>query len=82
MALTIQTMETAHAAKGAKLWTYHTATDTKATVKGASYFDGAAGLLAVGDRIMIHASDADFDAHVASISAANVVVIAAVDAFA
>lgn len=65
---------------GVKIWSYN-GSDAKATVKGAGYFNTAAGLLTVGDRILIHASDADFDAHV-SANAAGVVTIAAVDAFA
>ena len=56
-------------------------TDSKATVKGAGYFNLAASMLAVGDRILIHCSDADFDAHV-SANTGTVVTIAAVDAFA
>lgn len=65
-----------------KLWSYTAGSDNKAAVKGANYFDDAANHLAVGDRIMIHASDADFDAHVSAISGAGAVTIAAVDAFA
>lgn len=64
---------------GLKVWSYN-GSDAKATVKGAGYFNGASGLVAVGDRILIHASDADFDAHV-SANAAGVVTIAAIDAF-
>jgi hypothetical protein len=64
-----------------KLWTYDSGTDNRAAVKGAGYFNSAANLLTVGDRIMIHASDTDFDCHVSAISA-GVVTIAAVDAFA
>ena len=83
MAFTLKNLEN-HAGSGAglKVFSYST-TDNKAAVKGASYFDNAAnaGLLTVGDRIMIHASDADFDAHVTTISAANVVALAAIDAF-
>lgn len=81
MALTLANLEN-HGGSGAgvKVWSYNSA-DAKATIKGASYFDGAAGLLTVGDRLLIHASDADFDAHVSAISAADVVTIAAIDAF-
>lgn len=67
--------------KGSKVFTYYTSGDNKAAVKGAGYFNTAANHLAVGDRIMIHASDADFDAHV-SANSAGVVTIAAIDAFA
>lgn len=81
MALDLTKLETAHAGKGAKVWTYYTSDDAKATVKGAGYFNNASTHLSVGDRLMIHASDADFDAHV-SANAAGVVTIAAVDAFA
>lgn len=81
MAFTIANLENhAGSGGGVKIWTYSTA-DAKATVKGAGYFNDAALNLRVGDRIMIHASDADFDAHV-SANAAGVVTIAAVDAFA
>jgi hypothetical protein len=66
---------------GVKIWSYNAGTDAKAAVKGAGYFNTAAGLLNVGDRILIHASNADFDAHVSAISA-GVVTIAAIDAFA
>lgn len=67
---------------GVKIWSYNGGTDNKAAVKGTGYFNSAAGLLNVGDRILIHASDADFDAHVSAISGAGVVTIAAIDAFA
>lgn len=82
MAFTLANFEN-HAGSGAgvKIWSYDGSADTKATIKGASYFDTAADLLTVGDRIMIHASDADFDAHVSAISA-GVVTIAAIDTFA
>jgi hypothetical protein len=82
MALTLANLEN-HGGSGAgvKVWSYSTS-DNKAAVKGANYFDGAAGLLTVGDRILIHASDADFDAHVSAISGAGAVTIAAIDAFA
>lgn len=79
MALDTQKLAPAAIGKGVKVWTYST-TDNKATVKGAGYFNGAATLLAAKDRLLINASDADFDAHVDSI-AAGVVTIAAVDAF-
>lgn len=81
MALNIKNMETAHAGKGLKIWTYAT-TDTKATVKGAGYFNGAKNLLQVKDKLVIGASDAVFEAKVSAISGAGVVTIAAVDAFA
>lgn len=80
MALDVQKLAPAAVGKGVKLWTYDAGSDAKATVKGANYFDGAATLLAVGDRLLIHASDADFDAHVSAISA-GAVTIAAIDAF-
>lgn len=80
MALDIQKLETAHAGKGVKAWTYHGGADNKATLKGAGYFNGAANLFTVGDRLLLHASDADFDAHVSDITA-GVVTIAAIDAF-
>jgi|TARA_R110000796_G_scaffold129256_3_gene245000 hypothetical protein len=66
---------------GLKMFSYNH-TDNKATVKGTGYFNEGAGLMEVGSRISIHASDADFDCHVSAISAAGVVTIAAVDAFA
>ena len=81
MALDLTKLETAHGGKGVKVWTYYTSADNKAAVKGANYFDNAANHLQVGDRLMIHASDADFDAHVSAISS-GAVTIAAVDAFA
>lgn len=66
---------------GVKVWSYHSGTDNKAAVKGAGYFNSADALLTVGDRILIHASDADFDCHVSAITD-GVVTIAAIDAFA
>lgn len=81
MAFDIQKLENhAGSGGGVKIFTYNS-TDSKATVKGAGYFNTAADLLTVGDRIMIHASDADFDAHVSAISA-GAVTIAAIDTFA
>lgn len=81
MAFTIRNLENhAGSGGGVKLFSYST-TDSKATVKGAGYFNDASLSMAVGDRVMIHASDADFDAHV-SANSAGVVTIAAVDAFA
>lgn len=81
MALDIQKLEN-HSGSGGglKLFSYNGA-DTKAAIQGAGYFNDAAGLLTVGDRIMIHATDADFDAHVSAI-ASGVVTIAAIDTFA
>lgn len=81
MAFDIQKLETAHAGKGKKLWTYDGLADNKAAAQGGGFFNDAANLFSVSDRIMIASSDADFDAHVVSISGAGVVVIAAVDAF-
>jgi len=65
---------------GIKIFSYNAGTDAKTAVKGAGYFNTAADILSVGDRILIHASDADFDAHVSAISA-GVVTIAAIDGF-
>lgn len=83
MAFNIQKLEN-HGGSGGglKVFSYFTSADNKAAVKAANYFNDAADLLTVGDRIMIHASDADFDCHVSAISAAGVVTIAAVDGFA
>jgi hypothetical protein len=82
MAFNLQGLEN-HAGSGAgvKIWSYNAGSDAKATVKGAGYFNTAADLLTVGDRVLIHASDADFDAHVSAISS-GVVTIAAIDSFA
>lgn len=82
MAFTLKNLENhGGSGGGVKLFTYSTTADNKAAVKGAGYFNSAAELLTVGDRIMIHATDADFDAHVSAISS-GVVTIAAVDTFA
>jgi len=82
MAFTIVNLENlAGSGGGRKIFSYATTADNKAAVKGAGYFNEAAGLLTVGDRIAIHCTDADFDCHVSAISA-GVVTIAAVDAFA
>lgn len=71
---------TASGSKGTKcLATYETA-DTKATVKGAGYFNAAANELGRVGWIVIFASDATFEAKVSI--AAGVVTLAAVDAFA
>ncbi len=81
MAFDIQKLEN-HSGSGGglKVFSYN-GSDNKATVKAANYFNDAADLLSVGDRIMIHASDANFDAHVSAISS-GAVTIAAIDAFA
>lgn len=82
MAFNLQGLEN-HSGSGGgiKIFSYNAGTDNQAAVKGTGYFNSAAALLTVGDRILIHASDADFDAHVSAISA-GVVTIAAIDAFA
>jgi len=82
MAFNLQGLEN-HSGSGGgmKLFSYNAGADNKAAVKGAGYFNTGYSLLAVGDRIMIHASDADFDAHV-SVLSAGVVTIAAIDTFA
>lgn len=81
MALALQNLENhSSSGGGTKLFTYRTTDDNKAAVKGAGYFNDAADLLAVGDRILIHCTDADFDCHVSAISS-GVVTIAAIDAF-
>jgi hypothetical protein len=80
MALTLRNLQNlSGSGDSTKVWTYKTG-DTKAAVKGANYFDGASGLLSVGDRLMLNCSDADFDAHVSAITA-GAVTIAAIDAF-
>jgi hypothetical protein len=65
---------------GARRFSYKT-TDSKATVKGAGYFNAAALSFRVGDELLIAASDATFHAKVSAI-AAGVVTIAALDTFA
>jgi len=82
MAFNLQGLEN-HSGSGGgiKIFSYNAGADAKAAVKGTGYFNSAAALLNVGDRILIHASDADFDAHVSAITA-GVVTIAAIDAFA
>jgi hypothetical protein len=69
--------------RGLKLWSYDGAaeSDNRAAITGSNYFNDAAGLLSVGDRIFVHASDTDFDCHVSAISAAGAVTVAALDAF-
>lgn len=83
MAFNLQGLEN-HSGSGGgiKIFSYNAGSDNKAAVNGANYFDTAANLLTVGDRILIHASDADYDAHVSAISGAGAVTIAAIDAFA
>jgi hypothetical protein len=83
MAFTLNNLEN-HSGSGAgvRIFSYSTTGDNRATVTASGYFNNAAGLLAVGSRILVHCSDTDFDCHVVSISAANVVVTGAIDAFA
>ena len=82
MAFNLQKLENhSGSGGGTKLFSYDAGTDNKAAVKGAGYFNDGSSLLTVGDRIMVHASDADFDCHVSAI-AAGVVTIAAIDTFA
>lgn len=70
---------TASGSKGTKcLATYETA-DTKATVKGAGYFNGAANELQRVGLMWIFASDATFPAKVSV--AAGVVTIALPDVY-
>jgi hypothetical protein len=82
MALTLRNLENhSGSGSGPKLWSYDSGSDNRAAVKGSNYFNDAANMLSVGDRIAVHATDFDFDCHVSAISA-GVVTIAAVDAFA
>lgn len=80
MAFTIRNLEN-HSGSGAgvKIFSYST-DDAAAVVKAANYFNDASINLSVGDRIHVHASDADFDCHVSAV-AAGVVTVAAIDAF-
>lgn len=80
MAFTLRTLENhSGSGSGLKIFSYSTG-DNQAAVKGTGYFNGAAELFSVGDRILVHASDFDFDCHVSAISA-GVVTIAAIDPF-
>jgi len=63
---------------GHKIFAYDAGSDTQATVEAASYFDGVAGLLTVGDVIFVSASASNFNCYVSAISATNVVTIARV----
>lgn len=82
MAFSLRALENRGGSTGfARQFSYTTATDNKAAVKAANYFNGGASQLQAGDRLFIFASDASFDAKVVSVSAAGVVVIAAVDTF-
>lgn len=71
MALNIQKLETAHAGKGKKLWTYDPTADILATVEGAGYFNDASDHFSVGD--MVHILGIPY---VVTIIAAGVVTIA------
>jgi len=62
------------------LGVYESATDAKATIKGAGYFNLAANELARTKVLLIIASDATFEAKVAV--ASGVVTLSALDAFA
>lgn len=81
MAFNLRNLEN-HAGSGGgiKLFSYRSTTDGKAAVQAANYFNTAADLLSVGDRIFISCSNADFDAQVSDITG-GVVTIAALDAF-
>jgi hypothetical protein len=82
MAFNLRALENVAGSTGhLRIWAYTTA-DNKAAVKAANYFDLGAGLFQVGDRILIKASDANFDAAVSAISGAGAVTIAAVGTFA
>lgn len=82
MALDLQTLENhSGSGKGPKLWSYDAGSDNRAAVTGSNYFNDAANLLSVGDRIFVHASDTDFDCHVSAISGAGAVTVAAIDGF-
>lgn len=70
---------TASGSKGTKIQGTYETTDTKATVKGAGYFNNAASELARTGKLLIFASDATFEAKVTI--AAGVVTLAAMDAF-
>lgn len=52
---------------GRKLWSYNAGDDNAATVAGAGYFNDAALILTAGDRIFVHADDADFTTVVQSV---------------
>lgn len=83
MAFNLRALENRGGSTGfLRTWSYTTATDNRAAVKANNYFDPAAGLLQVGDRIHINSSDVNFDAQVSAISGAGAVTIAAVGAFA
>ena len=56
-----------------KLWSY-SSSDSLATIKAANYFNSAADLFRVGDRIAVYASDAHEDLVVSAISGGVVTV--------
>lgn len=70
---------TSSGSKGTKVIAYYETADTKATVKGAGYFNLAANELARVGVIWIFASDATFPAKVAI--AAGVVTISLPDVY-
>lgn len=65
---------------GPKMFTYISATDNRAAVQGAGYFNPAATQFTVGDLLWIKSSDVAFFAQVSAISA-GAVTIAATGAF-
>lgn len=71
---------TGSGSKGTKTRAIYETADTKATVKGAGYFNLAANELGRVGVILIIASDATFEAKVAV--AAGVVTLTALDTFA
>lgn len=71
---------TGSGSKGTKIMAIYQTTDNKAAVKGANYFNAAAGELARVGLILIFASDATFLAKLSV--AAGVVTIAAPETYA
>lgn len=82
MAFNLKALEN-HSGSGAglRLFSYKAGADNRAAVKGTGYFNSAAGILRVGDRIFVQSSDVSFDCQVSAISA-GAVTIAALGAFA
>lgn len=57
MAFTIRNLSVLAYANGFTLWHYKSGTDSLATVGAASHFNPATDMVAVGDMIMVVASD-------------------------
>jgi hypothetical protein len=76
MAFTVRNLGVLSYTNGFTLWDYLAEADDVNTVAGPGYFNNAADMLAVGDRIMVRAVDGGVDLYVAEIEPLRLVVFA------